>query len=97
MTSNEIRGTDEVGSVNRLRPEPQMRSGLSAGLVGVVNKIGLDILPCVLGDDLGAVLVGADGSVRPEAVEYGAHNLIWLNGEGRVCVETRKCYVVVDS
>ena len=90
---------DEVGLINVVRAldglvaEAQMADGDAAGLLGVVLEVRLDILIGVVADDLGGVLVRADGTVAAEAPELaldGAFRggvgglLTGLLGEGEV-------------
>ncbi len=65
---------DQVRRLDRGRPEAQMRDGLRARFMRVVDEIPLGIQPGILGDDLHAVLVGADRAVRAQAEEHGARS-----------------------
>ena len=43
MAADEIRFLDQVGRADRLRPEAEMRDGLGAGFVGIVDEIALRV------------------------------------------------------
>ena len=75
--------SDQIGRVDRPRPEAQMRDRLRAGFVRVVDEIALRVEPGILGDDLDAVLVGADRAVGAKAVEHGADDVVALDREAR--------------
>jgi hypothetical protein len=61
--------------VDRIWPKAQMGNGDGAGFLGVVHEIALRIEIGFLADDLDGVLVGADGAVRAQSEEEGAHHL----------------------
>lgn len=97
MAAHEIRRCDEIGRADRTRTEAQMGHRLHSGLVRVVNEISLRVKPGVLGDDLGAVLVGADGTVCAQAEEHGTHYVVRFRRIGRIDVEAGVRHVVVDA
>ena len=88
---------DEVGRFDRLRPEAQVRNRLGAGLVRIVDEVTLGIAAGILGDDLDAVLVGADGSIGAKAVEDGASDARGFDRERRIDGEAGVRQVVVDA
>ena len=97
MARDEAGAADEIRRVNRTRTEAQMRNGLRAGLVRVIDEVTLRVIVGVLADDLHAVLVRADGAVRPESVEHGARHVVRLDVERRIVVEAQVRDVVLDA
>ncbi len=87
---------EQVGRLDHLLTETQVRSGHAAGLLGVVDKVGLNFVVGGVTDDLDRVLVGTDGTVRTEAVEHGSvaieGNLVtrieWQAGAHNIIFET---------
>jgi hypothetical protein len=57
----------------------------------------LRVLAAVLADDLDRVLVGADGAVRAETEEYGAHRIGRLDLERLIHRQRQPCHVVDDA
>ena len=96
MTRDETGFGDEVGGLDRVRAETQVRNRLRAGFVRVVDEIALCAETGVLGDDLDGVLVGADRAVRTEAIEDGAGDVGALDRERRVDGQTGVRNVVID-
>ena len=70
VARHEVRLIDEVGAADGLVAEAQVGDGYAARLLGVVGEVALRVLVGVVADDLDAVLVGADGAVRTETVEF---------------------------
>ena len=70
MAGDEVRRGDGVLTGDRLIAETQVRHRDAAGLLRVVDEVGLDILVGVVADDLDRVLVGSDGTVAAEAPEH---------------------------
>jgi len=64
---------DQVGRSDGLLAETQVRNGETAGLLGVVSKVGLGVEIGVVADDLDGLLVGAHGAVGAEAEELALH------------------------
>ena len=64
---------DQIGRLDRRVAEAQMRYRLRARFVRIVDEVALGIEPRIFGDDLDAVLVGADRAVRAEPVEHRPH------------------------
>ena len=97
VTGDEAGLGDEIGSLDRVRAETQVRDRLGARLVRIVDEISLGVVAGVFGDDLDAVLVGADRAIGAKAVEDGAGDVVALDGEGRVDCEAGVRDVVVDA
>ena len=76
VAADEVRRADQIGRADRPRPEAQMRDGLRARFVRVVDEIALRVEAGILGDDLHAVLVGAHRAVGAQAVEHRAHDVV---------------------
>ena len=87
---------DEVRRADRLRPEAQVRDGLRAGLLGVVDEVALGVQALFGAEDLDRVLVRADRAVGAEAEEHRPHGLRRLDVERRVVGQARAGDVVVD-
>src|SRR4029077_8583709 len=69
MTAAEARLLPKVRRRGRLRPEPQVRHGLRARLLRVVDEVPLRVQVLLGAEDLDRVLVRADRAVRAEAEE----------------------------
>ena len=67
-----------------MRAEAQVRDGLRAGLLGVVDEVPLGVQIRLVTEDLDRVLVRADRPVGAEAEEHGADGLRRLDVERRV-------------
>ena len=72
VACNEVGLVDEVGGLDGLLTESQVRHGNTAGLLGVVIKVCLCIHVGVVADDLDGVLVGTDGTVCAQTPELAA-------------------------
>src|SRR4029450_7486142 len=72
MAADEAGTLHEVGRADGLRAEAEVRYGLRARLLGVVDEIPLRVQPIIRAENLDGVLVRADGAVRAEAEEEGA-------------------------
>ena len=63
VARDEVRLGDVVGGLDRGVAEAQMADRDTAGLLGVVLEVRLDLFVRVVADDFDRVLVGADGAV----------------------------------
>ena len=64
MAGDEVGIAHEVGRIDRARgPNRRCEAVMAPGRLGVVHEVALHELVGCLHDDLGAVLVGADGAV----------------------------------
>src|SRR5476651_1616879 len=97
VAGHEAGAGDQVGRVDGLRAEAQVRYRLRARLVRVVDEIGLGVATGVLAEDLGAVLVGAHGAVGAEAVEHGADLVAGIEYEIAILAQAAAADVVVDA
>ena len=95
VASNEARLGDQIGSLDRIRPETEVRNSLGARFVRIVNEIALGVAPGILGDDFHAVLVGPDRSVGAEAVEDRAGDAVGFDREAGIDLETRVRHIVI--
>ena len=80
---------DQVGRADGRFPEPQVALGQAAGLLGVVDEVGLAVQVRGVADDLDGVLVGAHRAVGPHAPELraglpGGRGLDLRHRQGRV-------------
>ena len=87
----------EVGRPDRLRPEAQVRHGLRAGLLRVVDEVALGVQVLLGPEDLDRVLVRADRPVRAEPEEDRADRVGRLDVQRRVVGQARAGDVVVDA
>ena len=97
VAADEIRRADQIGRMDRARPEAQMRDRLRARLVRIVDEVALRIETGVFGDDLHAVLVRAYRAIGAEPVENRAHHVVGLNRPVRIERETGMRDIVVDA
>src|SRR6266536_6070565 len=97
VAGHEVRLRDEIGRSYRTRCEAQMRDGDRAGLLRVVNKIALREIAGVLADDFDRLLVRANRAVGAESEKLRAHDVVRLDREARIDIETGVRKVVVDA
>ena len=88
---------DQIGGPDRVWSKSQMRDCLRAGFMGIVDEVALRILLCVFGNDLHAVLVGADRAVGAQTIENRAGSLGRLDGEIFFDGEAAERDVVLDA
>ncbi len=88
---------DQVGAVDRVGAEPQMRDGARTGLLGVINKVALRVEIRLFADDLDGVLVGAHGAVGAEAEEHGIGDAGMADEERGVQIQAGVGDVVGDA
>ena len=69
VAGDEVRLVDVVGAADGLVAKAQVADGDAARLFGVILEVRLDVLVGMVADDLGGVLVGADGTVAAQAPE----------------------------
>src|SRR5208337_4734631 len=74
-----------------------MADRFGSGLVAVIDKVALRIASLVFGQNLHAVLVRADRSVRAKTEEHGAGDAGRLDVEARVDREIRSADIVDDA
>jgi len=102
LQEDELVTGDEVGPGDQIRrtdgpgAKAQVGDGTCSGFLGVVHKISLSEEIRVFADDLDAVLIGSDRTIRAEAEEQALPPFGFVEREGRVVVQTGKGYVVVD-
>src|SRR5260370_4528444 len=82
---------------NGLRTKTKMRDRLRARLVRVVDEVPLRVESRVLRDDLHAVFIRTDRSVRAQSVEDAPGDRVLLDGEARIDFETSVRHIVVDA
>ena len=97
MTGDKVGVVDQVRRVNGVLAETEMRNGDGAGLLGVIDKVGLGIIVGGFADDFNGVLVGANGAVRTKAVEHGFVGATHGGAEGGVVLKARTSDVFVDT
>ena len=87
----------QVGRADRLRSEPQVRYGLRARLLRVVDEVPLRVQVPLGAEDLDRVLVRADRAVRTEAEEDRADGAGRLDVQGPVIWQAQAGHVVDDA
>ena len=97
MAADEAGLLHQVGRADRLRPEPQVRHGLRARLLRVVDEVALRVQVLLGAEDLDRVLVRADRAVRAEAEEDRADRAGRFDVQRRVIRQAQAGHVVVDA
>ena len=97
VARDELRALDEIRRPDRPGAEAEVRDGRRAGLLRVDDEVALGEERGRGADDLGGVLVRADGPVGAEAVEDAAYDVVRLRLEGGIDREARVGDVVVDA
>ena len=69
VAGHEVSLVDVVGAADGLVAETQVADGDTAGLLGVILEVSLNVLVSMVADDLGGVLVGTDSTVAAETPE----------------------------
>ena len=69
MAGYEVCLVDQVGGLDRLLTETQVRHGNTAGLLGVIIEVSLSIHVGVVTDDLNGVLVSTYSTVSAQTPE----------------------------
>ena len=64
VAGNEVCMGNQIASTDRIVSESQVGTGNTAGFLGIVLKICLDIHIGVITDDLDGVLIGSDCTIR---------------------------------
>ena len=73
VAGDEVGLGDQVAGADRLGAEAQVGGGDGAGLLRIVDEVALGEVVGLFADDLDGVLVRADGAIRAQSVEQGAH------------------------
>ena len=94
--SSEVRGVDIVFAADLLWTESQVGGGQTTSLEGVIVEVPLSILWGFISDDLDAVLVGTNGSVRTLTEEDALDSAFWDEGEVVLTSERLVGNIVVD-
>ena len=97
MAGHEVGLFYQIGGVDGLLAEAQVRGGGGAGLFRVVNEVALGPVVRFLADDLDAVLVGAHGSVGAESVEHAADGAFFIEQPVFVVLEVVAGDIVDDT
>ena len=72
MAGDEVGSGDEIFTADGVVTEAQMADGDTAGLLGVIAEVRLNIFVSIVTDDGNGVLVGTDGTVRTQTPEHAA-------------------------
>ena len=89
--------TDQVGRMNGMRPEAQMRDRHRTRLFRVIDKVALRIVVGLFANDLDRVLVRAHGAVRAQAPEDALHDILVFEGELRIIIQAGMGHIVVNA
>ena len=86
VTCQEVGFLNQVWSTDLIRAKTQVRHGHGSGLLGVIDEVALCVVVGFRTDDLDAVLVGANRTVRAQAVEHrgkalGGHIKCLIDGQ----------------
>ncbi len=93
----------EVGFIHLVRgldgrvPEAQVGDGDPAGLLRVILEVALRKHICVVPNNLNAVLVGTNGTVRTEPIELAGDEILRRDVQGMVHIERGVGDVVNDT
>ena len=97
VAGDEVCRVDQVGALDGLFAEAQVRHGDAAALLGVVGEVALGVQRGVVADDLDGALVGANGAVAPQAPELALHGAFRRGGKGRSGGQAGLGHVVFDA
>src|SRR6266568_2285587 len=97
MTADEACLLHQVRRADRLRPEAQVRYGLRARLLRVVDEVPLRVQVLLGAEDLDRVLVRADRAVRTETEEDRADRARRLDVKRPVIRQAQAGHVVDDA
>ena len=97
MTRDEAGRCDQVRCTNRVLPKAQVRHRPGARFVGVVDEVRLRMEPGGLSDNRSAVLVGADGAVRAEAIEHSLRYRGRYDAERGIDIEAGVTDIIDDA
>ena len=87
---NQVSGTDRLGT------KAEMRDGHRTRLLGIINKVALNIVGSFFSNNLDGVLIGAYRSVGPQPIEHCAEDLLRLGGEAGIVLEVSLGDIIDD-
>ena len=79
---HELVAGDEVGFIhkidgpNRFGTETQMGNRYGTGFAGIIGEIALSMIGRIFADNLDGVLIGANGSIRSQAIEQASGYIV---------------------
>ena len=97
MAGDELGLIDQVRAADRRRAESQVRSRHRPGFLRVINEVALGEVVGGLADDLDRVLVGADRSIRTQAIEQGPPHAFRFTVEVVIPRQARPADVVENA
>ena len=97
MAGQEVGGLDQIGGADGALGEPQVALGDAVGLLGVILKVSLGIHTGVVADDLGGVLVRANGTVRAKTPEFAGHSVGRLGDQRLMDVQRQMGHIVHEA
>ena len=97
MAGNEAGLLNQIGAVNRIGAEAQMRNRARARLLGVVDEVALCVEVGFLANDLDRVLVRAHGAVSTKSEEHGVGDGGVADEERRVDIKARVADIIDDT
>ena len=103
MAGDKVSLVDVIGTLDGLVAETKVGDCDTARLLGVILEICLNILICVVTDNLYGVLVGADSTVAAETPELaldgagscGVRSFLLLEGEFCNVIDDSDCELVL--
>ena len=97
VASHEVSLVDVVGGLDGLVAEAQVGNGDTAGLLGVVLEVSLNVLVSVVTDNLDGVLVSANGAVAAQTPELALDGALSSGVGGNLLVQGQVSDIVHDA
>ena len=97
VAGNKVCFVDQVGGFDRMIAETQMRAGQTAGLLGVVVKVSLNVFVGMVTDDLNGVFVRANGTVGAQTPEFAGGSAFCLGVGSFFPFQRQAGHIVVDG
>ena len=97
VASNEVCLGDVVGGLDGRIAEAEVRNGYTAGLLGVILEVCLDIFISVVTDNLDGVLVCTNGTVAAETPEFAGEGACGSSIGSMGFFERAACNVIDDA
>ena len=97
MAGNEVRLIDVVRALDGLVTKTQMADGDTAGLLGVVLEVCLNVFVGMVADDLDGILVGADGTVTAETPELALDGAFRCGIRRGLFFQRKISHIIVDT
>ncbi len=92
-----LTGANQIGRVDGIRPEAQVRDGDRPRFLGVVDEVALCIVAGLLADNLDRILVGSHRAIRAQPPEHALHGISTFDGKSRVVLQAAMGHVVMNA